>query len=101
MHHSNILDHRKQLLGDIKSGKSVSRKELEEKYNYWLDIQNEWLEKDKQESTDLTITLVFEYGCRQATYRMALELLDKLSEECPAVKIIQEQDETGQYKFEF
>ena len=101
MHHSNILEHREQLLNEIKSGKSVNRKELQDKYNYWLREYELWSKKDKENSTELTLTSMFECGCRNCTYRMALEFLDKLEGENPKVKIVQEQDGIGQYKFDF
>ena len=98
---SYILEERSKLLNDIKNGKSVYRKELENNYNYWLIQQEKWIEKDKQNSTEITNTSIFECGCKHCTYRMALELLDKLEVENPKVKIVQEQDEIGQYKFDF
>lgn len=101
MHHSNVLEHRKQLLDNIKNGKSVNRKELKDKYNYWIEQQRVWIDRDKSKSTIVTSARIFECGCNHCTYRMALELLDKLESENPVVKIVQEQDEIGQYKFEF
>lgn len=96
----DVLKERKGILNNIKNGISVNRKAYEEKYNYWLEQQNLWIERDKQQSTVMTSAKIFECGCRHCTYRMALELLDKQAEE-NTVRIIQEQDEIGQYRFEF